>query len=201
MFEQTAGWSEYYRELEPKRRRLLLERFCEEEPDDGANAYRRILFEARHTDPKAPGHEVDRMLFQCIDFMQLYRSARIFRENAVKSVCRAIKELRFDLAGQYGEAGTGALYWEIRNTAARYLSTCSSPSYNRRLFGLAPSNEGSRNDRVLRDFWQMSEGLARRTGLETELAIWNQAVADAYCMTGEGAREQLEAYRGKTAKR
>ena len=51
MFEQTAGWSEYYRELEPKRRRVLLERLCAEEPDDGANAYRRILFEARHTDP------------------------------------------------------------------------------------------------------------------------------------------------------
>ena len=193
MFEQSARWNEYYRELEPARRRVMLDELCASEPDDGANEYRRQLFEARHVDPKAPGRAVDRMLFMCVCFMQLCQSARLFRGGAIREVRRSMNELRFDLAGQYGEAGARALYWEIRNAAARYLSTCSSPSYNRRLFGLAPSREENREDRVARDIWQMTEGLSRRTGLERELALWNQAVRDAYCLTGEGAKRRLDA--------
>lgn len=197
MFEQTAEWREYYRELEPARRREMLERLCSSEPDDGANAYRRQLFEARHADARSPGREVDRMLFQCVSFMQLCQSARLFKSGARKDVLRSLRELRFDLAGQYGEAGERALYWEIRNTAARYLSTCESPGYNRGLFGLAPSRDTGRQERVARDIWQMSAGLAQRTGLTEELALWNRAVLDAYFATGEGARARFDAYAGK----
>ncbi len=201
MFEQSAGWNEYYRELEPKMRRAMFDRLCAQEPDDGANEYRRLLFEARHIDPKSPDRVLDRMLFQCVNFLQLCRSAWLFKGGAIKEVRRAMKELRFDLAGQYGEAGTRALYWEIRNAAARYLSTCESPSYNRHLFGLAPSRPEARGDRVVRDIWQMAEGLALRTGLEAEMALWDQAVLDAYCMTGDGAKERYEAYRRRMIKR
>ena len=200
MFEQSAGWKDYYRELDPRRRRAAFDGLCAGEPDDGANEYRRLLFEARHLDPKSPDRTLDRMLFQCVNFLQLCRSAWLFKGGAIKEVRRAMKELRFDLAGQYGEAGTGALYWEIRNAAARYLSTCESPSYNRRLFGLAPSRPEARDDRVVRDIWQMAEGLALRTGLETEMALWDQAVLDAYGMTGEDAAARFSAYCGKMAK-
>ena len=52
----------------------MFEACCEEEPDDGANEYRRLLFEARHIDPKSPDRVLDRMLFQCVNFLQLCRS-------------------------------------------------------------------------------------------------------------------------------
>ena len=201
MFEQSAKWDEYYRELVPARRRAMLETLCASEPDDGANAYRRMLLDARHMDLKNPGHEVDRMLFMCVSFMQLCQSARVFKRSAICEVRRSMQDLNFDQAGAYGEAGTRALYWEIRNAAARYLSTCSAPGYNRGFFGLTPSREAGRQERIARDIWQMSTGLSRRTGLGEELALWNQAVLDAYCMTGESVRTQFETYDAKMSRR
>ena len=165
------------------------------------NAYRRTLLDARHVDPKNPGHEVDRMLFMCVSFMQLCQSARMFKGSAIREVRRSLQELRFDQAGAYGEAGTRALYWEIRNAAARYLSTCSAPGYNRGFFGLAPSRDAGRQERIARDIWQMSAGLSKRTGLGEELALWDRAVLDAYCATGESARARFEAFDAKMSRR
>ena len=201
MFEQSTGWNEYYRELEPRRRRAMLEALCANEADDGANEYRRALFEARHTDRKNPEREVDRVLFMCVNFMQICQSSRLFRGGAVREVRRALREQRFDQAARYGEAGEQALYWEIRNAAARYLFTCESPSYNRGLFGMAPSRDSDRQARITQDIWQMSEGITQRTGLAEELRLWNQAVLDAYCATGEDARTRFEAYSRKKARR
>ena len=192
MFEQSEKWNAYYRELEPGKRRAMLNELCASEPDDGANAYRKALFEARHVDEKSPGREVDRMLFMCVYFLQLYKTARIFKSSAVKEILQSLRETRFDMSAQYGEAGEKALYWEIRNAAARYLSTCASPGYNRGLFGLTPSRDTGRQERILRDVWQMSEGLSRRTGLTGELALWNQAILDTYSLTGEDARTRFE---------
>ena len=192
MLEQSEKWDAYYRELDPGKRRTMLDALCASEPDDGANAYRKILFEARHVDAKTPGREVDRMLFMCVYFMQLYRTARMLKSSAVKEILQYLREMRFDAAGQYGKAGEKALYWEIRNAAARYLSTCLSQSYNRGLFGLTPSRDAGRQARILQDVWQMSEGLSRRTGLTRELALWDQAVLDAYSLTGEDATTRFE---------
>ena len=192
MVDLSAAWAEYYRELQPTRRREMLAALCENEPDDGANAYRRLLLDARHTDPRDPGREVDRMLFMCVSFIQLCQSARLFRRGAAKDARRAMSEMRFDEAITYGEAGEKALYWEIRNAAARYLSTCLSPGYNRGLFGLAPSRDAGRQERIARDIWSMTDGLARRAGLEAEMALWARAVRDSYIRAG-GDEAALEA--------
>ena len=142
MVDLSAAWAEYYRELQPVRRREMLAALCENEPDDGANAYRRLLLDARHTDPRDPGREVDRMLFMCVSFIQLCQSARLFRRGAAKDARRAMSEMRFDEAPSYGEAGERALYWEIRNAAARWRpirSTRRSPSASRRPKALSAS--------------------------------------------------------------
>lgn len=194
---KTTSWAEYYRETEPKRRKEILEQNCETEADDGANAYREQLFEARHTDRKRPGHEVDLMLFMCVNFIQLYKSARMFRGSAVKEIRATMKELALDQADAYGEAGREARYGEMYNAAARYFKTCESPGYNRRLFGLTASGDEGRKSRMCRDAWQMSEGLAARTGMEAELAEWNRAVLDAFAATGGDARDAYQAYSRK----
>ena len=81
MYEQSARWNEYYREPEPRRRKEQLDILCMTEPDDGANEYRRMLFKARHVDEKQPGHEVDRFLFNCLSFAQLWASAKLFKKH------------------------------------------------------------------------------------------------------------------------
>ena len=165
-----------------------------EEADDGANEYRKRLFDKRHTDPRDPGHEVDYMLFMCVNFIQLYKSARVFKSGSRKEVLSAMKDLGFNEAGQYGGAGREALVQEIRNAAARYFRTCESSGYNRRLFGLMSSGEDNRRERMCRDAWQMSEGLAGRTGLQEEMAEWNRGILDAYAETPGGSREAFRAY-------
>ena len=189
-----SEFADYYRETEPARRKEMLAQLCESLPEDGAGEYRKQLLTARHTDPARPGHEVDRMLFMCVSFIQMYKSARLFAKGTRKDVLTAMKEMGFERARDFGEAGEEALYQEIRNAAARYFKTCESASYNRRLFGLAASGEENRKNRMCRDAWQMSEGLATRTGLTEEMKIWNRGVLDAFAATGEGAREMFRAF-------
>lgn len=192
MYEQSSRWNEYYRELEPKRRREQLDLLCMTEPDDGANAYRIKLYKARYVDEKQPGREVDRFLFNCLSFSQLWQSAKLFKRHARKETLEALRDMLWDEAAEYGEAGERALYWEIRNTAARYLSTCDGAGYNRRLFGMIASGDESRADRICQDVWRMTDGLAERVGLQSELKLWNRAVQDAYFMSDGGARKRFE---------
>lgn len=197
MYEQPAKWNECYSELDPKKRREMLETLCMTEPDDGANEYRLRLYKVRHIDEKS-GREVDRFLFQCVNFIYLYNSSRLFRRSAEKEIRRTFKELLFEEASIYGEAGERALYWEIRNTALRYLSTCNAPGYNRAFFGLVRSNESGRKERICKDIWRMSRGLAQRVGLKDYMRVWNDAVVHAYLASYEGGAALLSVYASKT---
>ena len=195
MYEQSARWNEYYRELEPKKRLKLRNELFMLEPDDGANEYRKFLYEIRYTDPKNPKEERDLFLWHCINFPFIFRNARVFKGFARKELRGAIAELHLADAAEYGEAGERALYWEIRNTAKRYFSTTESGSYRKKLFGMMNSAESERNFQRCKDCYEMSEGVAKRLGMETELSIWVQAVEDEFICTGENAAANLEDYR------
>lgn len=194
MYEQSARWNEYYREPEPRRRKEQLDILCMTEPDDGANEYRRMLFKARHVDEKQPGHEVDRFLFNCLSFAQLWASAKLFKKHAKKEALQALSDMLYDRAPAYGEAGERAFYWEIRNAAVRYLMTCQHSGYNRAFFGMIASGDESRADRICRDVWRMTDGLAERLDLRDALRVWSRAVQDAYFMSDPGAERKYREY-------
>ena len=201
MYEQNAKWNRYYQELEPSERKRIYEELKDSEPDDGANAYRERIFAARHTDPKDPGREVDFFLFQCVSLIQTYHIANFSHRNAIKEVENAFQIMLYDEASQYGEAGEKALYWELRNVAARYFKTCETTGYNRALFGLIQSGSEGRLDRMCRDAWQITRGLARRIGLEERMSIWNRAVLDAYLQADGNGAERLKKVEEKKIKR
>ena len=194
---RSTDWAAFYRELDPGKRKELLAACSGDASEDGTERFRKQLFQARHTDPKRPEHEVDLMLFMCVNFIQLYKSARLFRKGARRDVLASFSQLQCDQAAAFGDAGQEALYLEFRNAAARYFKTCESPGYNRRFFGLAASGEENRRERMCRDAWQMSEGLARRVGLNEEMTQWNRAVSDALAATGEDAEASFRALREK----
>ena len=197
MYEQSAKWNMYYQELNPSERKRLYEELKASEPDDGANAYRERIYAARYTDPKLPGHEVDYFLFQCVSLIQTYHIASFSRRRAVKEVEKAFEMMLYDEAFQYGEAGEKALYWELRNAAARYFKTCEASGYNRVMFGLIQSSSEGRLDRMCRDAWQITHGLAARIGQEERMRIWNQAVLDAYLQADGGGAERLKKFEDK----
>ena len=200
MYEQSSGWNEYYRELDPSARRALLDRMQMSEPDDGANEYRIRLFQTRYVDEKKTENWVDRFLFQCVNFIQLYKSMGPFRKSARKELKKALGEMLFEDAGLYGEAGEKALYWEIRNASARYFKTCESSGYGRSLFGLLSSGEVNRMERMCRDTWEMTEGLEDKYEMAGDMKIWSRAVKDSFFASGAGAEAAYYRYLQKSKK-
>ena len=194
MFEQGPCWDAFYRELDPGKRRRMLEELIQAEPDDGANRYRQMLLEARHGAKKA-GAEVDRFLFQFVNLVQLYRSSKLFRGSARRETEKMMRELLWTEAAQYGEAGERALYWELRNAAMRYFKTCEGSLYNRALFGMVPSSDAGRKERVSKEVWQMTDGICGRTGLDAEMMLWKRAVLDAYCQFDSDGPGRLAKHR------
>ena len=195
MYEQSARWNEYYRELEPKERRRLLGVLMETEADDGANGFRLKLYDLRYRDEKKPDRMVDRYLFQCVNLAQLYNSSGIFKKGAKKEVERVFTDLiPAGQAHDLGEAGERALYWEIRNAAALYFKTCLDPSYHRSLFGLMRSGDVNRMEQMCGDTWKMSTGLMQRTGLEEQMRIWKDAVLHSFFASSPQAETKYLEY-------
>ena len=178
----------YYRELEPKKRKEMLPVLCSEEPDDGANGYRRFLLEKRYEDPRDPSHEVDNFLFQCVNFLQFSKTPRFFQKKARRQILQILDQLGFSKAEEYSEAGEKALYWEIRNAAARYFDSCRGAEY-KRMFGVMSSSDEQKRNQMTLDAWDMSRGTALRLGLEKELALWCRAVMDEHSVQYEKAAE------------
>lgn len=194
MYEQSSKWNTYYMELEPERRLAILEELFMTQPDDGANEYRRLLFSRRYEEPRTPGKYVDRMLFQCANLTQIYKSSRIFKRSAKKEIKQIWEDFLFEVAGDYGEPGEKALYWEIRNASARYFKTCLSDSYGRTLFGIMKSGDLNRQEKTCRDAWEMSEGVSARLGEGERMRIWNMAVRDSYFMSDANAKDRWETF-------
>lgn len=194
MYEQSAKWNMFYRELEPAKRREMFDELQMTEPDDGANEYRKRLLEARYTDPKEPEREVDHFLWQCLNLPYLYKSAKLMSFGSKKEVKKVLDALCAGEAKEYGESGEKAFYWEMRNAAGRYFSTCGGRNYRRKFFGLLSASEEEQVLQTCKDAWEMSCGIARRVGLEDEMKVFCQAVRDEYTTVDDGAAARFEEY-------
>lgn len=194
MYEQSARWNEYYRETDRKRRLKMRNQLFMLEPDDGANEYRKKLYECRYINPRDPEAEQDLYLWHCVNFSELGGSARLFKGRARKEILEALKQMGFSEMPEYGPEGEKALYWEIRNGVKRYFETCKDTGYRRQLFGLLSTTEEDRLRQMCKDAWNMSVGIAVHYGLEEELKLWKQAVQDQYFATDVEAAERFRKY-------
>ncbi|MDD2213822.1 MAG: hypothetical protein PHR21_04695 [Oscillospiraceae bacterium] len=193
MYELSSQWLQFYQELSPAARRQLFETLQINEPDDGANELRLKLLKTRYQDPRHPEHEVDNLLWQCLNLPYLYKRGRYFKKSAAKEVTKTFRELSLNEALSYGEAGEKAVYWEVRNAVRRYFSTCQGEHYRRKVFGVMRASEEERQNQILKDAWQMSYGLAHRLGLEAETALFCQAVRDEYATLSADAGSDFDA--------
>ena len=194
MYEQSARWNEYYRETDRKKRLSLRNELFMLEADDGANEYRKKLYERRYINPKDSSQEQDLYLWNCVNFIEISRSGKLFKRHTRKEILKALKQMGFDEMPEYGPAGEKALYWEIRNGAKRYFQTCSDKSYRRQVFGLLSTTDEDRGRQMCRDAWDMSAGLAEAFQLQEELRIWSQAVKDQYSAVDGEAASRFQEY-------
>ncbi|MFA6847630.1 MAG: DUF6553 family protein [Lachnospiraceae bacterium] len=194
MYEQSAKLNMYYREIDPGKRKQLLDELCMTEEDDGANEYRRHLYELRHVDRKDPAHEVDLFLWNCINLPFIYKSKTLFMSGPIKEVRKIMKDMGAAESSEYGDAGEKAFYWEMRNTMKRYLSTCDDKNYRRKLFGLMSASDEDRIVQTCKDAWEMSYGIAGRLHLEDEMKVFCKAVEDEYSTIDDGAAARFAEY-------
>lgn len=195
MYDQDSIWDEYYSELKPEKRRKIYEEIVRSQTeDDGANEYRKHLYELRHTDPKDPKHQVDTFLWQFLIMPSFFHEKGRKRKADLKGMRKAIAAMEVDKADELSEPQRAALYWEIRNAARRYLETCKKDGYGSRLFGFVKSNEDRRAEMSCSEFWRMSIGVAKRFQIEDEMRLLTDALVDEYALFDEDAAERFERY-------
>jgi len=210
MRRQDSVWAGYDRETEPERRMELLgkiEKELAEEADlmamntesedrKAMPAIRRQLYDRRHpSSGNAAGTSVDRYLWQCVNFIQIYDASALLRRRSVREVKEALLEMGFPQNPDSCEPlYEEALYWEVRNAARRYFKTCSGGEYRRTLFGMLGSSDMDKRRQMCTDTWKMTLGLADRLGLHPELKLWNEAILDEFAMTAEDAAERMRSY-------
>lgn len=181
--QPTEIWDNYYEETDPERRKKLLSDGCGDDPENDRNALRRSLWELRYTDPKAEGHRVDRLLWQFVNILCIYRTSgpNFLRKKGEKEIREAIKTMGFQEASSLGEEGNEELYREFRNTARRYFNACNGDkSYRKKYFGIVPINAAECSEKLARDAWRLSVGAEERFHLECELALLSRAVKDEF---------------------
>lgn len=180
MYEIDEAYSGYYREIDPKKRRGLL-------PD---NDFVRELYDDRYSDHEGKGRkDVDWWLWRCICLQILYGRGSFFRYFRDKEIAAIIGELRLN---DTDESHRAYLYHEYRNVCRRYLSTCSSGNYASKFMGFRQASDEEKVLRACADVWQMSGGVARKTGNVPAMKLWVEAFRDELYDYDDICREEYE---------
>jgi hypothetical protein len=203
MFEVNASWKAFYEELDPDRRRELYRQTVQEAEDDGGNALRGELLRLRHTDPKDPNHKVDNFIWQMVILPGYLRPMYFIRAVGEREIRAIIRELGLENAAAWSEAERAAAYWEYRNTAARYLTTCTGPAYAKKLFGTLSSSDEEKLARTARDFYSMTVTVPAKYGREQELELFTRALMDTFRSSSAAAERawKEEEFRRRAKKR
>ncbi len=183
MYEIDGAYSDYYREIDPKKRRIILGTLPE-------NDFVRELYDDRYSDHDGKGREnIDWWLWRCICLQILYGRGSFFRRFRDREISAVLHELRMhDNDG----AHSAFLYHEYRNVCRRYLSTCSSGSYASRFMGFRQASDEEKVLRACADIWQMSGGIARKSGNTGAMKLWIEAFHDELMDYADICRDEYE---------
>ena len=156
MYEIDSKYSAYYNEIDPKKRLIILDSL----PEDGADTFVREVYNDRYSDHEGKGRKnIDWWLWRCI----------------CREISTIIAELRMN---DSDEVHRQHLYHEYRNTCRRYLSTCRSGSYAARFMGFRQASDEEKVLKACEDVWQMSAGVAKKTGNTEAMKLWIEAFRD-----------------------
>ena len=172
MYEIHESLTEYFAELDPKRRLEILDSLSDGEGVD--SGFLHELYHDRYSDHENRGRKnVDWWLWRCICLQQLNNRGGFFKRFRRREVASILQELRTD-----DTEHAAYLYHEYRNTAGRYLSTCKSGNYASRFMGFRQASDDEKALRACGDIWEMSRGIARSEGVEERMQVWCEAFRD-----------------------
>ena len=186
MYELDPEWEAYYQETEPKKRAKI----AEEHRDSQTAAARAAIYEKRYK------RNADTFL-RCLVELQVLAGSFTSGRGAVREIRKELSLLTLDGKTEYQEEERSILYWEIRNTALRYLERTKSDDYARKYCGLVRSTEAEKKQRAAEDIWKMTEGIRKKVPagrdakLDADLALYISAVQDAYRESDPEARQHF----------
>lgn len=186
MYELDPEWEAYYQETEPKKRAKI----AEEHRDSQTAAVRAAIYEKRYK------RNADTFL-RCLVELQVLAGSFTSGRGAVREIRKELSLLTLDGKTEYQEEERSILYWEIRNTALRYLESTKSDDYARKYCGLVRSTEAEKKQRAAEDIWKMTEGIRKKVPagrdakLDADLALYISAVQDAYRESDPEARQHF----------
>ena len=178
--EERAWVESYEKELDPKKRREILDAAIEAEGLTPANELRRKLLEARYDTVK--GQHVDRFIRGWMEMQFIKGSRTLFgKRGAEKEKERLREDLGLVLAEPYGEEGRQVLYEEFCNGARLFLKLCREDrSYSSLLFGLGRMKESSLTSKLARTFYTAAVEAPQRIGMAEELQEFRRALVDVF---------------------
>jgi len=186
MYELDPEWEAYYQETDPKKRAKI----AEEHRDSKTAAARAAIYEKRYK------RNADTFL-RCLVELQVLAGSFTSGRGAVREIRKELSLLTLDGKTEYQEEERAILYWEIRNTALRYLESTKSDDYARKYCGLVRSTEAEKKQRAAEDIWKMTEGIRKKVPagrdakLDADLALYISAVQDAYRESDPEARQHF----------
>lgn len=176
IYSACGAWGPFYEELDTQKRHDLLRELLRTAEDDGANRLREELFTKRYITKK--GVVNDTYLIHCLMLKNLYAQRKSLFLGFKKEVAKELAAFLPQDAARLPEAEQSALYWELRNTARRYLDASRSDQYGKKLMGLVSASADEKLERVVRDLWTMSRGIALSSGNEKRMRPFCDALYD-----------------------
>lgn len=198
---QSSLWGDYYRELDPDKRQAMFDDVTGQLEEDEQAELRRSLFIRRHTNPKDASAMVDNFLWQLVVMPSYYGTLNLFSKRYRGEILKIMDLLGVTAAAEGSDMEKAAVYWELRNTAERYLMTTRGSEYGRKFFGIMPSSDQEKRRRLAGDIWAMTKGVPVRYGLEKEMKLFTDAVLDAFFLSGDDAEDLLREAAEKAARK
>lgn len=179
--EERVWVESYEKELDPKKRREILDAAIEAEGRTPENELREKLLEARYTEFR--GQPLDHFIRGWMDLQLLRSASGIFfgKRRMEKERARVREDFKMALAAPYGEAGRQVLFEEFRNSARLFIKLCKEDrGYSSLLFGLGHMKESSLTSKIANSLYTAGVQVPEKIGMAEELKDFRRAVVDAF---------------------
>ena len=192
MYQLNECWSDFYSEIDPDKRQELYAKIIQEQEDDGANAFRKEFMGLRFTHPSKPGKKIDNFIWNILILPGFLRPMYLVRAVGEREIQGVVRELGLESAQEWDETKRAAAYWEYRNAAKRYLSTCNGPNYGKKFFGVMQSTDEEKLAKTARDFYAMAVTVPAKYEREEEMELFTRALKDEFLSSFPDARRAWE---------
>lgn len=176
-------WDDYYKELDPVKRKNIYEKLKAEVSDDGMNEFREYLYDVRYKDSKNEEHQIDTYIACFLNNIFLNKDSLFLHKKYKKDILKSLDQMGINKAKEIGDKAEEAIYREIRNAAARYFESYGG----RKLFGMMEATEEDTIKQTCLYAWKMSVGVALQYDLQEEMDILIRAVHDEYITLDDDA--------------